>query len=147
MSSNVLTNLTPYCGGAAPTPDMEIPRRVPMENTSFLLYLENDDGSRGKELREIKTNAEGGSSIFLPNGNYQLWLPTKKLSLEDFIKAESPDRGGFYSYKDKECFQAWREKADFKFDVKSDSTIHLSQSVRCYTDAHPCLKYDGPYRP
>jgi hypothetical protein len=143
----VITNSTPYCGGAAPTPEMEIPVEVPIPNSSFLLYSENEDGSRGKELKEIKTNEDGETTLYLPNGHYQLWLPTKKLSLEEFIKAESPDKGTDYSYQDRECFQAWREKVDFKFEVKSDSTISLSRPVRCYTGAHPCLKYTGPYHP
>lgn len=143
----ILFNASPYCGGAPPSPEMEIPRLVPIQNASFLLFSENEDGSRGKELKEIKTNEEGGSTLYLPDGNYQLWLPTKKLSLEEFIKAESPDKGQFYSYKDKECFQAWREKVDFKFEVKSDSTISLSRPIRCYTGEHPCLQYDGPYHP
>jgi hypothetical protein len=142
-----LADANPYCGGAAPDPEMELPIYVPMSNASYLLYVENEDGSRGKELKEIKTNEEGVANLTLPKGKYQLWLPSKKLSLDDFIKAESPDRGQNYSYSDKECFQAWREKVDFTFEVKSDTTIALSRPTRCYTDAHPCLKYDGPYRP
>jgi hypothetical protein len=131
----------------SPDPDMILPVYEPLRNTPFLLFFENGDGSRGKELKEINTDLQGASLLYLPHGKYQLWRPTKKLGLDEFIKAESLDRGKFYSYKDKECFQAWRERADFKFEVWSDSTITLSRPTRCYTDDHPCLKYDGPFRP
>jgi len=150
-NTNVITinlfNSIPYCGGAAPTPEMEIPRLEPLKDYVLILYSQNNDGSRGAELKEVKTDISGKITLNLPTGQYQLWLPTKKLSLEEFIKVESPDKGKNYIYKDKECFQAWKERADFSFKVKSDTTISLQYKNRCYMDTHPCLRYDGPYKP
>ncbi|MGJ8660784.1 MAG: hypothetical protein ACSHXL_01975 [Bacteroidota bacterium] len=142
-----LKNFIPYCGGAAPEPGVDMSRVEPLTNYSLILFAQNEDGSRGAELKEIKSNDVGSYNLNLPSGTYQLWLPTKKLSLEEFMKAESPDKGKDYIYQDKECFLAWKERADFTFEVASDTVISLQYSNRCYTDAHPCLKYNGPYRP
>jgi len=142
-----LVNSIPYCGGAAPSHEIEIPRLEPLKDYALILYSQNDDGSRGAELKTVKTDVSGEIAINLPTGQYQLWLPTKKLSLEEFIKVESPDKDKNFSYKDKECFQAWKERADFSFYVKTDTIIFLQYKNRCYTYAHPCLRYDGPYKP
>lgn len=142
-----LNNAVPYCGGAAPSPEMVIPILEPIQNISFLLYAENVDGSRGRELKTIATDNEGKFLLYLPLGKYQLWRPSKKLNLDQFVKAESPEIGPFYSYNDKECFQAWRERADFIFDIRSDTTISLSRPINCYTFDNPCMLYIGPLRP
>ncbi len=142
-----LKNAIPYCGGAAPDPEMELVRLEPLPKYSLILYSENEDGSRGAELKEIKSDEEGAYNLNLPGGKYQLWLPTKKLSLEKFIVAESPDLGADYNYKDKECFLAWKERPDFSFEINSDTVVSLQYNPFCYTGSHPCLNYTGPYKP
>jgi hypothetical protein len=142
-----MSNAKPYCGGAAPTPDMQNPVMEALPNCSFVLFIQNEDDTRGKEIKLVTTDSKGLLTLELPIGKYQLWKPSKLQSFEEFIKTESPNLGKDFQYKDNECFLAWKEKPDFIFEVNSDTTLNLAYHVNCYTGSHPCLKYNGPLHP
>lgn len=141
-----VSNAKPYCGGAAPTPDMQNPKMEVLPNFSLVLFIQNEDDTRGKEIKMVTTDNSGLLTFELPAGKYQLWKPSKLLSFEEFVKAESPDLGKDFEYKDKECFLAWKENPDFVFEVNSDTTLNLAYHLNCNTGSHPCLKYKGPIR-
>lgn len=137
----------PYCGGAAPTPDMLEPQLDAFASCSLAICEVNENGERGKWMTTIVTDENGLAKSALPKGKYQLWLPSKLESFEEFMKIEKSVKGKFYSYEEVACFRTWYETPDFEFEVGTETSFKFVYNNRCFTGHHPCLIYTGPFPP
>ena len=142
-----IDNALPHCGGAAPLPDDIYPKMDPFISCTLFVFSVNKNGSRDKQLGSILTDNAGNARFPLPKGKYQLWKPSKLLSLDEFQEAEKPAKSSYYTYMDEACFNAWYERPDFEFEVGDKKEFSFAYQNRCFTGAHPCLKYDGPFPP
>ena len=143
----LIQNAMPHCGGAAPMPDVDYPQLEPFISCTLSVHLANEDGSRGKKVAEIVTDFEGKAMISLQKGKYQLWKPSKLKPFTDFIEIESPVKSTNYSYKDEACFKDWYNRIDFELAVGDKKEFSFAYQNRCFTGAHPCMTYSGPYPP
>ena len=142
-----IQNAMPHCGGMAPDPEIDYPIMDPYIGCTLSVHLANDDGTRGEKVGEILTNHEGKAKISLKKGMYQLWKPSKFDSFSEFMDKESPVKSSNYAYRDEACFQEWYDRPDFELEVTAKPEFSFSYQNRCFTGAHPCMIYSGPYPP
>lgn len=140
-------NAMPHCGGAAPMPYEDYPQMEPFISCALSVHLANDDGSRGKRVGEIVTNESGKAIIKLHNGKYQLWMPSKLESFVEFKEKVAPIKNTNYAYRDDACIEEWYKRVDFEFEVNEKKEFSFAYQNRCFTGAHPCMTYSGPFPP
>lgn len=131
----------PYCGGAAPTPEMEKGRRSPIPNQNFYFLL------KGQDKIKASTNENGILSIDLEKGNYLIYSSDKiELSYDEFYNKFKP-KNKFEVEKDAPCFKDWYAEADFELNLNSDTIVTFTTKKRCYTGTNKCINYKGPIAP
>lgn len=131
----------PYCGGAAPTPEMEKGRRSPIPNQNFYFLL------KGQDKIKASTNENGILSIDLEKGNYLIYSSDKiELSYDEFYNKFKP-KNKFEVEKDAPCFKDWYAEADFELNLISDTIVTFTTKKRCYTGTNKCINYKGPIAP
>ncbi len=142
-----IDNAMPHCGGAAPLREDVYPKMDPFVSCTLFVFTVDSNGKRDKQIGSIVTDSQGNATLPLSAGKYQLWKPTKLLTLDEFQEVEKPLRGSVYEYRDEACFMAWYSRPDFEFELKDQKSFSFAYTNRCFTGAHPCLEYTGPYPP
>lgn len=138
------TVLVPYCGSDKPSEDVAAGHYESMKLEQFNLVQGITNSSDAIVYKELLLDKSGKITVQLPPGTYQLYAADKMLPLDDFITKNEPLVPQLYVIKDKNCFEQWKNEADFTFTVVNDTVIELRKIARCYTDLNPCIEYIGP---
>lgn len=135
-----------YCGGAAPTPEMEAEARKakPYAQQPLLVRSGKANALGTDMVTRVTTDADGDFKLDLPVGTYCMVLAEKE-------NARDP---GFYSLKhmgvDKPCDNKWLNTCDLSFTVTDQnvSGLRLMLHKKCFIESlSPCVSYDGPMPP
>lgn len=135
-----------YCGGAAPTPDIEAEARrpKPFANQSFLIREGKTNVLGANMVTRVMTDAKGDFRVDLRPGTYCMVLAEK----------ENVRDAGFFTQKyitvDKTCDSKWLTSCDLSFTVadKNISGLRLTFNKQCnLTSLSPCLTWTGPMPP
>lgn len=124
-----------YCGGAAPSPEMEAERRKGVAWRSEVLYM---DKNGDNNYESFVTDQFGALRLALLEGKYCIKKPFKieKSKLEKF-KTEGWEF-------DSDCLTKELERCDFSFDITKDTTIEYTVYGRCHYDGPvPCVNNPG----
>lgn len=136
----------PYCGGAAPTPEMEKGTFTPIENQVFIFKKGLSNNQSEPIFKEIKTNENGMFSLQVPVGDYVLLHPSKMQSFDQFKSIHQP-KSTYVEYLGDDCLQRVYDAPDFILRIQKDTVIQLIQKSSCYTGTTPCVRYTGPQAP
>ena len=135
-----------YCGGAAPSKEMEEEARrpKPFANQGFLIRSGKMNALGTAMATRTRTDANGTFNLELAPGSYCMVLEEK----------ESAREAGFYTQKnmvvDKPCDQKWLNTCDISFTVadKNISGLRLTLNKKCLiTSLSPCITWNGPLPP
>ena len=136
----------PYCGGAAPTPEMENGFTEALADQVFYVY-EGDRPSSVTKMIKVRTDANGFFSIDLKKGVYSIISEDKALTLQEFIEKKKIIND-FYRYdKDDSCFEKWYNTPELVVDLSSNEERNVVINHACFTGDNPCMNYVGPYPP
>lgn len=140
--------LTPYCGGAAPSPEIELMANTPQPLPDFpiMIWLQAAGNDSLERAWELMTDQDGFWEANLPAGKYCLFAG-EKAKVDPVI----PQKGNEWLVIDEECYTKWLKTCDLAFVVQAgmEQDLHLlTLARRCYTHAFdPCTQYNGPIRP
>ena len=137
---------SPYCGGAAPTPEILEQQNMLQSNSSFLLVDLKTDS-----IKTVQTNEVGILYLNLKEGHYGIRKHFKNCSFEDFQK-QNPEPTGSYYVADQSdnCYLNWWKSNLLEFAIEKEDSVHtFSAQIReaCFTGINPCIMYNGPWPP
>ena len=138
----------PYCGGAAPSPEM-VKRTSPVINANFIINYQEGYGDSLWE-REFITDSTGKVRLNLPDGKYCLKGDYKNLPFDDFYKMHKKVNDNFNLYGDTTCYYKWWKSCNYIFEVTGGTDVKEIEVIlmsRCFTGENPCHRYIGPYPP
>ncbi|MDB9725764.1 hypothetical protein OAA90_05230 [Salibacteraceae bacterium] len=128
--------IQPYCGGAAPSDEMENERMKGEPAKEFVFYISTDGGSPLK----LTTNMEGTANAEFPTGSYCIKEGYK--SDPEMIKSLTNSDWEF----DEECYANWKAQCNQTF-VVSDTTsnnVFFEYRPRCgWEGPVPCITNTG----
>lgn len=128
-----------YCGGAAPSPEMERERIKGFPWASQLIYMNKGDST---EFESFVTDNFGQLRLALLKGDYCLKSAYK---IDPSFKAKYKSEGWEF---DEACFQELINKCDYSFSVTKDTTIEYTVRDRCqYEGPTPCVLNPAPPPP
>lgn len=136
----------PYCGGAAPTPEMERGQFLPVQNELFVLKKGLVNRPEIPIYKELKTDDSGRCEVQVPAGNYVMIHASKLRSFDDFKSLHQP-KSSYVEYLGDDCLRRAYEAPDFILRIQRDTTIRLTQKSACHTGTSPCVRYTGPQAP
>lgn len=142
VSGNVLVT-SPYCGGAAPTPDMVAAAKTPQPyaNQGFLIRKGAVNAPGTAMVTRVRTDAKGTWSVQLAPGTYCMVLEEKEnRRTPEFLATQ-------YYEIDKKCDDKWLNGCELSFTVadKNISGLRLSLSRKCHINSFsPCIQWGGP---
>ncbi len=135
-----------YCGGAAPSPEMEAAAREPkpMSNQAFLIRKGKTNALGTDLVTRVRTDASGNFSVELTPGTYCMVLEEKESRRStEFLKTP------FYTI-DTKCDDKWLSTCDVSFTVadKPVSGLRKTFEKKCQlATLSPCISWDGPLPP
>ena len=128
-----------YCGGAAPSNEMEAERQKGLAWRSQVLYM---DKNGANNFESFVTDQYGYLKLALLEGNYCIKKPYK---IEEAKLMKFKNEGWEFS---QECLKQELEKCDFSFQISKDTTIEYVVYGRCQYDGPiPCVSNPGPPPP
>ncbi len=128
--------INPYCGGAAPTEEMERNRMKGAPAIDFIFYIENKHGVS----QRLATNNLGIASAKLKNGSY---------CIKEGYKADAEMQQSLKNSNwefDMECLKKWNTTCNLEFEVTdtTNETITFTHYPRCsYEGPVPCITNTG----
>ena len=124
-----------YCGGAAPSQEMEEERRKGVPYRSEVLYM---DKNGDPNYESFVTDQFGALRLALLKGNYCIKKPYK---IEKSKLAKFKADGWEF---DSDCLTKELERCDFSFVVTKDTIIEYEIYGRChYNGPVPCVSNPG----
>lgn len=129
--------IPPYCGGAAPTEEMEKERLkgLPWSNKEIYYLID------GKAPKKGITN-DNGALILQGSGDFCFKMPFK---VDESIVQGFRDKGQDF---DESCLKEMTEKCDLQFTAHNDTTVLYTIYGRCaYQGQIPCMINLGPPPP
>lgn len=126
----------PYCGGAAPSDEMENQRMKGEVARDFSFFVLE----KGGEPKKITTNGEGSATLELPNGEYCL----KEAYKCDNELINALDNSDWEL--DEECFEEWKTICNKEFSVSDTGAtkIEFTYYPRCgWEGPVPCITNTG----
>ncbi len=120
--------IQPYCGGAAPSEEMENMRMKGEPAKQFVFYIYKETGIPIKMV----TNMEGSATAELNNGGYCFKEGYK--SDPEMIKGLENSDWEF----DQACYSQWKEQCNHAFVVSDTSSNHINFTYR------PRCSWEGP---
>jgi len=131
----------PYCGGAAPTWEME--NNYQVIQGEFILINQNLDSQK-----VVKSDSLGTIYLKLNAGKYSIREEYKNVSFIDFYN-NNQSNGMYITNQGEECYKKWWKRNLLNFEVVKDSVLVLNTEIgsSCYIGINPCLRYNGPQRP
>jgi hypothetical protein len=142
VSGNFLV-ISPYCGGAAPTPDMVEAAKTPqpLANQGFLIRKGSMNAPGTALVTRVRTNAQGTFSVALKPGTYCMVLDEKEnRRTPEFLNTQ-------YYEIDKKCDDKWLNGCELSFTVadKNISGLRLTLTRKCHINSFsPCINWGGP---
>jgi hypothetical protein len=135
--------LSPYCGGAAPTPDMleKAKTAQPLANQSLVIRQGAVNGLGTPLVTRTMTDAQGNFSLDLTPGTYCIVLAEKENRRTAAFLATQ------YYEIDKKCDDKWLTSCDLTFTVadKPVSGLRLTFNRKCNINSFsPCINWGGP---
>ena len=130
----------PYCGGAAPPPELEHPKPAPKAGLKLYIPKGNFNNPKEKIIDSIVSDSAGHFKIQLPAGTYSLIEPWKKGKY--IVPKDQP-----YVHYDTACYRKVYHESDYTLVVKNkmkDVDITFQRSCPWW---QPCSQYDGPLPP
>jgi hypothetical protein len=134
-----LRYIPPYCGGAAPSEQMEQERLKGFPWNNKVFYMNKNDSGK---YESFVSDQYGMLRLALFKGKYCLKLPYKveSGSIEKFKK-----QGWEF---DAACLEEVMNQCDFSFEINSDTTLNFTHRGRChYQGPTPCVTNPGPPPP
>ena len=139
---------TPYCGGAAPTPEQERGHVSPLSNESFVIKRGSVNLEGEPVILRVVSNDEGRIEFNLPAGEYVLLNNSKGDSFKRFYEQFKKLEGNSVQYGDEKCYREWYEKPELQFTVvEKNHEFAFTRNTRCFVGANPCMRYTGPLPP
>lgn len=146
--SGTLTTSQSYCGGAAPTPEMEAwySQQRPLQCAVYVRKGATNDPSQPL-VDSTVTDTSGRFTFRLPPGDYTLITDEQRdpAILTTIAALESPTLS-----VDTACLRRWFTEGTFQLKGLSADTSGLSRNFhkRCFVPySMGCLGYSGPYPP
>lgn len=146
--SGVLTTTHSYCGGAAPTPEMEAWYRAqrPYQCSLYVRLGPWNDPTQPL-IDSTYSDSLGRFSFLLPPGDYTLITAEQRdIAIVERIVAMQTK----YVRVDASCVSEWFEAGLFQLHAITSDTSNLNHNFhkRCFVPySMVCLKYMGPYPP
>ncbi len=128
--------IRPYCGGAAPSEEMEQMRMKGEMANKFVFYIENNNGVS----KRVITNEVGVVSIELEPGEYCV---KEGYKADPEMKKELEDSNWEF---DKECISEWNATCNHEFSVTNDKNALVSfiYKPKCgWEGPVPCITNAG----
>ncbi len=138
-----------YCGGAAPSREMEeeLARPKPYPGKKLYLRKGKTNDVRSPLIDSVITDAEGKFHLQLKPGDYCLLLPEQK-SMAAFNALRGYQQ---LVVTDEACFKNWFAKGFYTFRVEEDGhSVEFKLDIfrQCFVpEGVDCLDYIGPYPP
>jgi hypothetical protein len=132
--------IQPYCGGAAPPPELEHPIPKPKEGIKLLIREGNYNNPEEPVIDSLISDKEGKFIIKLAPGTYSLIEPWKK------GKFAVPQNSQYTTY-DTACYRKRYYESDYTLVVKNKMKDVAITFQRYCSWSQPCVKYDGPKPP
>ena len=141
-----VTHSSSYCGGMAPTPEMQARYRKRNPYAGFKLYFRL--GSRNDFtypiVDSVMTDTAGRFAVTLPHGEYTI-LRKEQLDTNVVLAYENSK----YVRINKDCMRKWVDeglRTVKVFNYTDSVDFHFSKP--CFLpEGIPCLNYVGPYPP
>ena len=134
-----------YCGGAAPTPDMEAEAKLPKPRFGQELIVRTGETNtlNSRVLARTTTKEDGSFSFQLPPGEYCIVISQKE------NLAQMP-KNSDYIQVDDDCYKKWMAQCDIGFMLRdrdvTDIKVILHQA--CFTNSYStCVEWNGPLPP
>lgn len=146
--SGQLTQTSSYCGGAAPTREMEIEYQTPKPYQTKLYIRKGKENSESEPIYDsVVTDGLGNFQISLPPGDYVIILPSqqRKEIINSYLKMQGQD-----IHVDENCLRNWWKNGIFKVTVADKDITGLNHNFHsgCFVPAHMnCFSYSGPMPP
>lgn len=138
-----VSHIQPYCGGAAPSPEILANLKKPVPSPNFVLHFKKGSANNEKEkvITTVTTNANGYFEVLLPKGEYCI--------VEDYKgKPFAIPAPANYTTWDTTCLKNAYAGCDYKLNVatKTRDTIKLVYRGHCFYSPK-CGRYEGPMPP
>jgi hypothetical protein len=137
---------SPYCGGAAPTPDMVTASQTPQPfaGQGFIIRKGTTNGVGSAIETRVTTDNNGAFSVSLTAGTYCMVLNEKEnRRTPEFLKTA-------YYEIDKKCDDKWLGTCELSFTVadKNVSGLRVTLERKCQiASLSPCIQWGGPLPP
>ncbi len=136
-----------YCGGIAPTPEMEAEyqKAIPYGGKVFYVRKGKVNSAKAEVITSFTTDAKGEFSFQIIPGTYSIIQAKqlKPLKAADFKSTESLQ-------VDAACMKEWWVKPYYLLEVKTSNITIPGWSVHhpCFVSGDiPCISYTGPMPP
>lgn len=131
----------PYCGGASPSPEMEMGYFTPYQNSDFYVVIKED--SSRTPIAKFTTNEKGYFEVSLIPNKYCIFGSNKMVTFEEFCEQNVGNNGNNVNMG-VPCMEEWYNSPDFVLNAKNDTTIRIYFYTSCFVGMNPCLMYTGP---
>ena len=131
----------PYCGGASPTPEMEMGYFTAYQNSDFYIVIKED--SSRTPVAKFTTDERGYFEISLIPDEYSIFGSHKIVAFDEFCR-QNGGNDGYNINIGGSCMREWYNSPDFVLNAIKDTTIRITFSSRCFVGTNPCLMYTGP---
>jgi hypothetical protein len=145
--SGKVTQISSYCGGAQPSPEILAGYEAPSPYAGKTFYIRKGKINTTKQpvILSFKADANGKFSIELPPGTYSIIQ-------EPQIKKINPNEYNIEGSisADADCLKKWWEKPYYILEIKEKNItgLHFEFHHPCFISADiPCLQYIGPLPP
>jgi hypothetical protein len=145
------TKTTSYCGGAKPTPEIEMEHRKKKIYANATLYIRKGELNNYTEdpVIIVETDSNGIVNLALPKGNYTVVFDNKanQETFDSTVKRaeESLD----YRSINEECLKRFFKKPDGSFIVTDSviDAISINRHFNCPWAEIPCAQFVGDLPP
>ena len=138
-----ITHYTPYCGGAAPPPDIMERSTQQLANTNFILI-----NHRSGKKTIVQTDSQGILYLMLSEGAYAIRETYKNCSFDEFYeKNHQTSDEWLQPSPDPNCYRNWwADNLQEIVITKVDSiyTYEVQTFEACFVGQNPCINYVGP---
>jgi hypothetical protein len=138
----------PYCGGAAPSAEMEHKCETEIKSDFIIQYQQGYGNSTW--LKKLKTDSLGIIRCNLPYGKYCLKRADMNMAFEDFYKMPKKEDDKYNVYRDRTCYYSWWKSCILTFELNKENKSVITEVLinsRCYVGEDPCHNYIGPRPP
>jgi hypothetical protein len=135
-----------YCGGAAPSRELQDEIKKPKPCLEKYFFLKKGDANSAKNpvIDVINVDSTGSFSFQLKQGVYCVIqdFQTKPLQLENYKTSNN------FNYQGDDCMRKYWADCYQTIDLKENiNDLIITVYKKCDGDGNPCMIYTGPMRP